>query len=227
VVATPQVGPVGSERNYSVTPEVSTPIAFNWSFGDGGWSSAPAPSHIFRTAGAFATSVRLEFASNTSTWNRTYLLTVVADEAGTEPLEATILATPPGLTSTYCQADRWTSTLTLVAAGGIPSFSYHWEFGDGHTASSSSGTNQTHAYSFSQGSAVATVIVTDSNGSSATGYLKLYAPDMPGAGVTMGCPSSVILGIAIVLGTLLLVAVAMYALLRHRGKQRKPLPPPP
>lgn len=98
------------------------PYTYAWAFGDGGTSTASSPTHSYTTANTYSASLE------------------VTDHLGqsvTEPLTVTVY---PTLTASAVAGARISDvgvpvTFTGVPAGGSGTYTaYHWDFGDGTSA---------------------------------------------------------------------------------------------
>lgn len=184
------------------------PYSFLWTFGDGGASSVPNPSHTYVAGGTFTARITVTDAAR-----RAGTASIPVRAIG--PLAVTITVTP----------DQGTAPLTVAftafPSGGEPPYSFEWNFGDGNTSSLQS---PSHTYA-SGGSYTATLTVTDGAGSSMTRSAAVTAtnPSPPETGVPSagGNPDSGIwaylVGIA-VLG-------AALAAIGLRTQRRRKLPP--
>jgi PKD repeat protein len=122
----------------------ATPYTWDWDFDDGGSSTDQNPSHTFTTQGTYDV-----------------VLTVTDDCSNTDTDTVTITVNPPisvdangPYTGDTCDPVQFTGTVT----GGIPPYTYDWDFGDSGTSSDQ---NPAHQYN-SDGGYTATFTVTDS-----------------------------------------------------------------
>jgi PKD repeat protein len=114
-----------------------------WDFDDGGTSTLQNPTHQFNTQGTFVVELTVtDTCSNTDT--DTVTITV-------NPLLSCDAGGP--YSGNICNPVSFSGT----ASGGIPPYTYSWDFGDG---GSGSGQNPTHQYT-ADGSYTATLTVTD------------------------------------------------------------------
>jgi PKD repeat protein len=121
------------------------PTSWQWSFGDGGTSTAQNPSHTFTTAGSYTVSLIAANGSSSQSASRT--VTVVS------ALVASFTFSPASPAAG--QAVQFTDTST-----GGPT-SWQWNFGDGATS-----TSQNPSHTFATAASYTVVLtVTNSSGS--------------------------------------------------------------
>jgi PKD repeat protein len=121
----------------------ATPYTWDWDFDDSGSSTDQNPSHTFTTQGTYDV-----------------VLTVTDDCVDTDTDTVTITVNPPvsvdangPYTGDICDPVQFTGSVT----GGIPPYTYDWDFGD---SGSSTDQNPSHQYN-SDGGYTATFTVTD------------------------------------------------------------------
>lgn len=137
------------------------PYSYNWSFGDGPEHSlAASPVHVF---------------NNTGTATATYTVTLLVKDHETPVAEntttflVTVLPVPPLVASLAFWSNppvNVTANYFVNASGGVPGYSFTWDFGDGTWANTTVNTT-THEYT----SAVSyhlTVLVVDMRGKNVT-----------------------------------------------------------
>ncbi len=144
----------GVQFGFIPSPGVA-PYRYSWSFGDGGVSSEDNPYHTYSSPGTYVSSVTVsDSAGNTTTWS------------------TTIVVNPPpsvvGSVTPTIGASSLNASFTAQAHGGIPGYSYYWQFGDGNSSDSQ---NTTHLYSI--GDYTATVVATDGEGLTATWSINI------------------------------------------------------
>ena len=126
---------------------VSGTLTYNWSFGDGGTSTAASPTHSYLAAGTY--TVKLITTSNNGCMDSlTQSVTVY-------PKPTTAFAA----SSNQCLANNsFTFTNTSNITGGT--LTYNWTFGDGGTSTAAS---PTHSY-LAAGTYTVKLITTSNNG---------------------------------------------------------------
>jgi PKD repeat protein len=140
---------------------------YDWTFGDGGTSTQPNPSHLYAAAGTYPVSLKVtDNAGATDTANGSVTVSV----ANQQPV-ATWTSTAAGLTVTF------DSTGTNDPDGSIAG--YLWSFGDGGTSTEA---NPVHPYAF-EGTYPVNLTVTDNVGAtgSQTSSVQVFNP--PPAGI--------------------------------------------
>jgi PKD repeat protein len=150
------------------------PFTYSWTFGDGNSSNSQNPSHTYATAGTYTATLTVTDAYLTAAAASAPPITVSPG-----PLVASATATRAA------GASPLATTLAGSASGGVPPYSYSWDFGDG---ASSTLATPAHAYT-GAGTYTATLTVNDGNGQSsqATVHLTVY----PALGITTSeSPSS-------------------------------------
>ena len=139
----------------------NTPSAWNWSFGDGNFSTLRDPSHTYTYAGSF--SVLLN-ASNSYGWNVTEKPGYITANSADSPPIAAFTAAP--VYGTAPLAVSFTDT-----SANAPT-SWLWDFGDGDSTNATV-QNPVHTYA-SAGTYPVTLTATNANGSDdeeKTGYI--------------------------------------------------------
>ncbi len=125
------------------------PYTFNWSFGDGGTTSGPSPTHLFAAPGS-------------------YRVDLVVHDSGTAVANATLALTVyPALTvvaTAFPSAGSAPLVVSVSAAGsgGLAPYGYLWTFGDGSLGNARA---VSHVYAF-PGIYDLSVTVTDALGDS-------------------------------------------------------------
>jgi PGF-pre-PGF domain-containing protein len=76
-----------------------SPTSWNWSFGDGNFSSLPNPPHIYAFPGLFSVTLNVSNSAGNNTFTRTNYITVLATPTIT-PTQPTITPTQPTITPT-------------------------------------------------------------------------------------------------------------------------------
>lgn len=131
------------------TPGMTGGLTYNWNFGDGFFSAATGPSHVYAAPGFYTVSLlATNSAGCASTLSRGSYIRVVNRPNVRYRASDSVFCAAPGIT-----------TLTNMTTGSSP-FVYLWRFGDGTT---STATNPSHTYGASGGYNV-TLRVTDRYG---------------------------------------------------------------
>ncbi len=134
-----------------------------WSFGDGTYSSLPAPSHVYSLSGLYLANLTVwDILGNLAT---TAILVQVGATLGLS-IQATPVMTDVGVPV----------SLTSLTAGGTPPFTYFWNFGDGTTHGTAA--TETHAFA-TPGTYTVTAIVNDSGGGSDTKTTSIGVAPLP------------------------------------------------
>ncbi len=136
------------------------PYVWGWNFGDGSTGTGENITHTFQSVGTF-TVVLTVVDSGTSSVVRTVNVTVTPVSA---PLLVRASASP----------NSGASPLTVVfngtATGGLPSYHFYWDYGDGSLGSAAE--NPTHVFNGS-GTYPVRLVVTDQLGQQATASLNV------------------------------------------------------
>ncbi|MFI5150731.1 MAG: PKD domain-containing protein [Bacteroidia bacterium] len=140
-----------------------TPTTWSWNFGNGNASSLQNPSAIYNTPGTY--TVTLTASNGSSSSSKTSVITVFASPT------AAFTTTP----SSTCAGQLVTFHDGSVAGTG-PIVSWHWDFGDGNTATTAS--TATHTYS-GPGVFPASLIVSDANGCSSSIVVQVTVNPVP------------------------------------------------
>ncbi|MGA8276147.1 MAG: PKD domain-containing protein [Thermoplasmata archaeon] len=153
IFATPNPAVLGQPVNFtSIVTGGTPPYTYSWSFGDGGTGgNLSVITHVYETDGPFEAML------------------LVADAAGSA-LNSTLSLAISLNTTVSGNASVGAAPLLVafssVVTGGVPGYTYQWEFGDGTTNSSP---DPIHSYS-SSGEYTARLGVRDSVGHSETSY---------------------------------------------------------
>ena len=147
-------------------PEGSN-LTYNWTFGDGGNSTAANPTHTYSTAGNFTAKLTASDGTNSTTSsNLTISVSAVATNYPPSPVA--------GATPTSGSAPL---VVTFSSAGSSDpegsNLTYNWTFGDG---TSSTAANPSHAYQ-TNGSYVAQLTVSDGTNSVAAAAIAISVAD--------------------------------------------------
>jgi PKD repeat protein len=141
----------------------NSPIAWVWSFGDGGSSTLSNPVHTYTTAGSYTVTLTATNSAGSNTVSQTNYITasMVTDAPG------------PLFKSTVTSGYAPLNVQFVDASSNAPN-SWVWSFGDGSTSSLQ---NPTHTYT-TAGTYTVTLTATNSAGSntvSQTGYITVEA----------------------------------------------------
>jgi PKD repeat protein len=118
--------------------------AYNWSFGDGGTSTAQNPSHAYAVGGTYAVT-----------------LTVADNLGATNSVSQSVTVNRPPVAAFTSSCTALTCSLTSTSSDPDGSIaSYSWTFGDGSTSTAQ---NPSHSYS-TGGTYTVTLTVTDNQG---------------------------------------------------------------
>ncbi len=104
-----------------------------WDFGDGGTSTQQSPTYTFTKKGIFTVKLSGNSANCTATHTK-------ADYVKIRPAELFIYNLP----ANGCAPFTFSPNASITSVDGF--VSYHWDFGDGYTTTSSSPTLPTHTY---------------------------------------------------------------------------------
>jgi PKD repeat protein len=141
----------------------NSPIAWVWSFGDGGSSTISNPVHTYTTAGTYTVTLTATNSAGSNTVSQTNYITasVVTDAPG------------PLFKSTVTSGYAPLNVQFVDASSNAPN-TWTWSFGDGSTSSLQ---NPTHTYT-TAGTYTVTLTATNSAGSntvSQTNYITVVA----------------------------------------------------
>lgn len=150
-------------------------LSWDWSFGDGTYSTAQSPSHTYAAYGAYLVKLRV---SNGGCIDSTLTGVYVVDE------------NPDFSTNNVVVCKRIAVNLTVTNITPANIRSYFWRFGDGQTATTT-GVSVTHAYN-NPGNYTITLITRDLNGCldsvTKTNYIRVNGPTVNfTANETGGC----------------------------------------
>jgi len=113
----------------------TAPYTYSWDFGDGQTGSGQFTSHIYTDPGSYTVTLTVTDSLN-QTSQDTHLKINISSSTG---LSATAQA------STTSGKVPLTVDFTAVAQGGVPSYTYVWNFGDG-TTETTTNTTISHTY---------------------------------------------------------------------------------
>jgi PKD repeat protein len=154
----------------SSDPE-GTPLTFNWTFGDGGTSTAANPSHIYAAAGLYTARLSVSDGTNTT------LSSFISINVTTNNLPPIAVAS---VTSTNGDVPL---TVTFSSAGSSDpegaTLTYNWVFGDGTTSTVA---NPAHTY-LATGIYNAQLAVSDGVNTSSSGVMKIRVVPNPPTGL--------------------------------------------
>jgi PKD repeat protein len=238
VSASPMVGAAGTTVSFYPPSWPGIPQDYNWSFGDGAWSSEAQPNQTFAPGTYTVRLVEVAGFYNASddlVWsNATFEATVVA-----LPTSAPLMVSVNSSFAYYtgnCPSDfGYADSFVSDVAGVTASMTYQWDWGDGST--SLVGGTALHDYR-SGGSPYMGLTVTDASGDVATAGAPVIPPGVnPGGpecsvGPLTDGPEPSFYGLvgaegyAILAGILSgVIAGALVVVLHLRRKKRPPAPP--
>jgi PKD repeat protein len=140
------------------------PTSWEWTFGDGGTSTAQSPSHTYSTAGTYSVSLKVTNSLGNNTLTKTNYISVSAPQ----PPVANFTGSPTnGIVPL-------TVGFTDTSTGGQPT-SWAWTFGDGGTSTAQ---NPSHIYT-AAGTYSVTLTATNTVGSNSitkTNYITVTPP---------------------------------------------------
>ena len=137
----------GVEVAFDSTVIGATPLTYNWSFGDGGTSSLPDPTHVYAATGCYTATLTVANGCGSDTWSEQ--ICVCEAVAGVD------FAWVPAIPSVGEMID-----FTGSIAAGSPPLVWHWDFDDGTTAG---GQSVLHAFA-TPGDHLVTLTVTNGCG---------------------------------------------------------------
>ncbi|MEP0814894.1 MAG: PKD domain-containing protein [bacterium] len=128
------LGPAPLEVNFNAFHERGIePVTYHWDFGDGETATGASVSHTFFPVGDYNVVLTATDAGGRIS---VYSSTSVSVTTGIEPLDLTVQDPQP---TGNPREFQFFSTLS----GGLPPFTYHWDFGDGTTSDEE---NPVHQY---------------------------------------------------------------------------------
>ena len=173
----PSIGLAPLQVDFTADVTGVKPYVFAWQFGDGGSSSEMNPTHIFKTAGSFKVVCQV-----TDRLQRTASDEMIVTVNAEAPVEST---PPPPTGDLVVKASGSPNNgsaplqvnFTSTPSGGVPPYSYTWDFGDGLKSTLQ---NPQHVYEKS-GDYTAGLTVQDSAGhmNFALVQIKVQAPSQP------------------------------------------------
>jgi hypothetical protein len=135
----------------------TTPYSISWTFGDGSTSTLASPPYAYASPGNYAPTCLVSDSSG-------------AEEAPSTPIVISPMLDARATASSVSAAPGTVLEFRAAATNGSGTYpSYTWNFGSGVTGT---GAQVNHSFSSAQNSPI-TVIVTDSNGASATGTVTV------------------------------------------------------
>ncbi len=168
------------------------PYAYNWSFGDDALSTLPNPRHTYDRVGIFVATLRVTDARGEAS-EATIVITVG------RPLELRLKGELPRGPAPL------TAAFGAVALGGVPPYTYRWEFGDGTTSTEEA---PYHTYD-APGTYVVKVTVVEGSGHSAT--LSTTVEVLPPRALIFPTPPPIAAPAAVVLLGIALAVVLLRA----------------
>ncbi len=149
----------------TTTAGVPGPVTYNWSFGDGGTSTAVSPTYTYSTPGFYTVSLQ---ATNSQGCDSLLIKTSYIHVLPAPVAQFTVN------NAQFCKAPA-TALFTDQSTGTTP-FTYTWTFGNGNSSFSQ---NPTNIYQ-STGTYTVTLVTTDANGCKDTdvqaAYIKVGGP---------------------------------------------------
>ncbi len=125
---------------------------WNWNLGNGSPSTLQNPSGVYSLPGVYSVTLTVSDGSSTNTIVKTNYITVYNKPTANFTLNS----------DTVCIGQTITYTDASVTFGGPPIASWGWDFGDGNTATTTTGST-THAYT-AAGNYPVSLIISDPNG---------------------------------------------------------------
>jgi PKD repeat protein len=152
------------------------PYTYLWDFGDGSTSALGSPSHVYDNPGYYTVKLTVTDSCVPSA--------SASDDhinLGIYPIQVTADVNQP------CGYAPLNDIFTGTATGGVPPYTYSWDFGDGTSGSDLQ--NPSHSY-LAVGNYTAVLTVTDSTGATGTGSVDVDITDpltvTPSASLTEG-----------------------------------------
>jgi len=133
--------------NGNVTGGIA-PYRFFWIFGDGGTSSASSLSHTYGSPGQYVITLTVM-----DVLNRTVTTSKILTVAAIAPLSGRFSFSP------LTPSAETTVSFSAIGSGGVPPYSFNWDFGDGTTTE---GARPTHSYT-NPGNYTVDLITSDSS----------------------------------------------------------------
>jgi len=201
--AEPNPGDAGANLTFcSSVSGVTGSYTLNWSFGDGHYSSAPDPIHVYAHAENY--SATLTF--NSSTYNTTDQFYVYVNA----PLVAS---------ASFAPASPSTSTpvyFTANVSGGTAPYVTSWNF-SGHQTAEGASVNHTFG---TPGTYNVTMVTNDSGAGSVVQVLEVKVHGVP---TTLGTSTEVLIGTSVAAAAVALLGFGYF----QWEKRRRPRLPPP
>lgn len=215
--------PLASANASATVVDVGMPVTFNgnssrglspitgaWTFGDGARAGTLQAIHTFSTAGVYTA---------------TFTATDSLGRSGSASVSVTVDALPTATISVDPATPTVGSPAVLVAevSGGSPPLSYHWTLGDGNSSALSV---VSHNYSKAQTYTVG-LTVTDGSGKTATASASVVvgvasSSSSSGGGGSSGVDLSSGTGLFLLIGIVVLAAIAAVFALLWRRTPRSP-----
>ena len=165
--------PVEFSSRGSFHPLSGESLTFSWDFGDGSTSSNENPVHAYSAPGTYIAVLRV--VDSRGFVDADTVVMTVAEPSEPMTVEASVISEEPQ----GCVPEPCYIKFQATATGGVPPYTFMWDFGDGSTGTSES---PSHDY-LNPGSFNVTVTVTDGSGATASDSLLVEVgggmPAMP------------------------------------------------
>jgi PKD repeat protein len=206
VTATPLQTDVGGSVSFTSTVSLGlSPNSIAWNFGDGGTSTAGAPSHTFLSSGLYG------------------VIATVTDLAGrfnASSVGVQVNALPTAAITPNVEGTD--ATLVATVTGGTAPYTFSWNLGDGTSASTMV---VTHSYAPSTSYTVH-LTVTDAAGKTTSATVTVTVGSSSSTG-SSGVDLTSGLGLGLLAGIIVLAAIAAVLGFLLVRKPKSPSPPTP
>lgn len=226
IAVSPATGPAPLAVSFSGSVQGGTaPYVYDWEFGDGSGATGASVAHTYTSAGVYDASLTVASANGLSAYTA---VLITATGPGVNSTASGGLRVTVTTTSTEGVAPFTASFLPTVVGGTGP-YTLTWNFGDGSSLDTVTGTSTvSHTYT-KGGSYVVTVQAVDSKGAKASWStqtqgvpsVQVVTPVQHGGGTTLWNQDTVAVIAVLAVAIVILLAVAM-----TRRNPRNALPPP-